>query len=159
MTHRPMIHRPMIHRPMIHRPMIHRPMRPRILTSWLVATLLAMATLGGCAPTPAFIEDDCPVYEDLGVLRVNPAGALDRHLRLQAAFKVCPPDEGLAELSRKRIELKHHAISMLSTQTLKQLEHPLRAEHLREKLLMMVNEQVLKKSEVTDVFITELELE
>ncbi|MBT4609680.1 MAG: flagellar basal body-associated FliL family protein [Gemmatimonadetes bacterium] len=140
--------------------MIHRLMRRRILVSWLVAgTLLAIVTLGGCAPTPAFIEDDCPVYEDLGILRVNPAGALDRHLRLQAAFKVCPPEEGLAEITRKRIELKHHAISMLSAQTLEQMEHPLRAEHLREKLLLMVNEHVLKKSEVTDVFITELELE
>ena len=48
---------------------------------------------------------------------------------------------------------------MLSAQTLEQMEHPLRAEHLREKLLLMVNEHVLKKSEVTDVFITELELE
>ncbi|MBT4099752.1 MAG: flagellar basal body-associated FliL family protein [Gemmatimonadetes bacterium] len=135
-------------------------MRRRILVSWLVAgTLLAIVPLGGCAPTPAFIEDDCPVYEDLGILRVNPAGALDRHLRLQAAFKVCPPEEGLAEITRKRIELKHHAISMLSAQTLEQMEHPLRAEHLREKLLLMVNEHVLKKSEVTDVFITELELE
>ena len=64
-----------------------------------------------------------------------------------------------AEITRKRIELKHHAISLLSAQTVEQLQHPLRAEHLREKLLITVNEHVLKKSRVTDVFITEMELE
>ena len=138
----------------------------RRLTLWfLSAALLALVggmpsvLLSSCAPTPAYIEDDCHVYEDLGLLRVNPAGALERHLRIQAAFKVCPPEQGLAEITRKRIELKHHAISLLSAQTVEQLQHPLRAEHLREKLLITVNEHVLKKSRVTDVFITEMELE
>ena len=125
----------------------------RRLTLWfLSAALLTLVggmpsvLLSSCAPTPAYIEDDCHVYEDLGLLRVNPAGALKRHLRIQAAFKVCPPEQGLAEITRKRIELKH-------------LQHPLRAEHLREKLLITVNEHVLKKSRVMDVFITEMELE
>ena len=138
----------------------------RRLTLWfLSAALLTLVggmpsvLLSSCAPTPAYIEDDCHVYEDLGLLRVNPAGALERHLRIQAAFKVCPPEQGLAEITRKRIELKHHAISLLSAQTVEQLQHPLRAEHLREKLLITVNEHVLTKSRVTDVFITEMELE
>lgn len=125
-----------------------------LITAPLVATILA-----GCASTPAYIQDDCPVYKDLGLLRVNPAGAPERHLRVQAAFKVCPPIEGLAEITRKRIELKHHAISLLSSQTEAQLQHPLRAEQLREKLMVTANERVLKNSRVTDVFITEMELE
>ncbi len=131
----------------------------RLIRLFVAGSVPAIAALSGCTPTPAYIENDCPVYEDLGLLRVNPAGALNRHLRVQAAFKVCPPVEELAELSRKRIELKHHAISLLSGLTQEQLQHPLRAEQLREKLRAMANQQVLKKSRVTDVFITELELE
>ena len=125
----------------------------------LIAPGLLVTGLAGCASTPAYLEEDCPVYEDLGVLRVNPAGATGQHLRIQAAFQVCPPAEGLAEITRKRIELKHHAISLLSGQTAEQLAHPLRAEHLRERLLLMVNERVLKKSHAIDVFITVMELE
>lgn len=125
----------------------------------LLMITVFVAGLTGCASTPSYLEDDCPVFEDLGSLRVNPAGAPDRHLRVQAAFKVCPPTEGLAEITRKRIELKHHAISLLSSQSEEQLQHPLRAEQLREKLMLMANQRVLKKSQVIDVFITEMELE
>ena len=130
-----------------------------LITTALSITALGAIGLGGCASTPAYLQEDCPVYDCLGLLRVNPAGAPDRHLRIQAAFQVCPPTEGLAEITRKRIELKHHAISLLSAQTAEQLAHPLRAEQLRERLLLMVNEHVLKKSQAIDVFITEMEFE
>ena len=42
---------------------------------------------------PQYNEADCPVYTDIEEVRVNPAGALDRRLRVRAAFKVCPPEE------------------------------------------------------------------
>jgi flagellar basal body-associated protein FliL len=121
--------------------------------------LLAAIWFAGCAPTPQYIEEDCPTWEGLGTVRVNPAGATSRHLRLQAAFRVCPPDEGRAEVERKRIELRHEVIALLSAQTEKDLEDPLRAERLREQLMILANERVLRKSQVVDVFITGMELE
>jgi flagellar basal body-associated protein FliL len=84
---------------------------------------------------------------------------MDRHLRVQAAFRICPPVEGLAEIERKRIELRHEVIGLLSSQTIEDLEDPLRAEKLRQKLLFIVNEKVLKKSQVTEVFITGMQLQ
>lgn len=121
--------------------------------------VLAVACCMGCAATPAYSPEDCPTWEGLGPIQVNPAGARDRHLRMQAAFRVCPPVEGLAEIERKRIELRHEVISLLSSQTTTQLEDPLRVENLRVQLLDLANEKVLKKARVTDVFITGMHLE
>jgi flagellar basal body-associated protein FliL len=139
-------------------------MKRKRLSYWaipLVATsLITIVTgLAGCASTAKYNASECPTWEGLEPIQVNPAGARDRHLRVQAAFRVCPPVEGLAEIERKRIELRHEIISLLSSQTVQQLEDPLRAENLRQQLLVLVNEKVLKKSEVTDVFITEMHLQ
>jgi len=125
------------------------------------AALLALAALlaAGCAATPKYDPDDCPTFSDLDAVRVNPAGALDRHLRLEASFRVCPPEEGLAEIRRKRIELKHELIALLSAKTEAELSAPLRVENLRREINAMVNERVLKRSRVVEVYITELELE
>ncbi len=125
----------------------------------MIRSTLAAILLAGCASTPKYIEDDCPIYTDLEAVRVNPAGAMDRHLRVQAAFKVCPPEEGLAEIKRKRIELKHALISLVSSKTEAELEDPLRAEKLRAEILAMANEKILRKSRVIDVFITGMQLE
>ena len=125
-----------------------------------MALLLAvgMACSFGCAGTPKYLVDDCPLYTDLEEIKVNPAGALDRHLRVQVAFKVCPPEEGLTEIRRKRIELKHELISLLSSMTREELEHPLRIENLRQEILLQVNEKLMKKGHVEDVSITGFEL-
>ncbi|HCL28881.1 MAG TPA: hypothetical protein DIC52_10640 [Candidatus Latescibacteria bacterium] len=69
------------------------------------------------------------------------------------------PRRGLAEIERKRIELRHEVIGLLSGQTTEDLEDPLRAEQLRQQLLLMVNEKVLKKSKVKEVFITGMHLQ
>lgn len=130
---------------------------PSVVTILLVVTTLA--GLSGCASTAKYNVSECPTWEGLESIQVNPAGARDRHLRVQAAFRVCPPVEGLAEIERKRIELRHEIISLLSSQSVQQLQDPLRAENLRQQLLVLVNEKVLKKSEVTEVFITEMHLQ
>ena len=113
----------------------------------------------GCAGTPKYIEEDCPVYNEIETVRVNPASAPDRHLRVKVAFKVCPPTEGMSEIRRKRIEMKHNLIALLSGKTAAELEDPLRVENLQREILQMANQQVMKKSEVIDVFITDFELE
>ena len=113
---------------------------------------------GSCTPAPQYIEEDCPLYSELEAINVNPAGAFDRHLRVEVVFKVCPPEEGLAAIKRKRIELKHELIALLSAKTLEELEDPLRIEKLRREILFLVNEKLLKKSRVIDVSITAFEL-
>ncbi len=123
------------------------------------ALLVAVCSAFGCAATPAYSPKECPTWEGMGPIEVNPAGAPHRHLRLQAAFRVCPPVEGLAEIERKRIELRHEMISLLSRQSVADLEDPLRAEKLRKQLMVLVNEGVLKKARVTDVFITGMHLQ
>ena len=122
------------------------------------AVMVVAASLFGCASTPSYNSSECSTYEGPGAIEVNPAGAPDRHLRVQAAFRVCPPVEGLAEIERKRIELRHEVISLLSRQSTTELEDPLRAENLRQQLMILVNEKVLKKSRATDVFITGMHL-
>lgn len=124
---------------------------------WLAAVLMA-AVLAACASTPRYDKEDCPTWDDLEAIEVNPAGAMDRLLRVQAAFRVCPPVEGLAEIERKRIELRHEMIALISAKSEAELENPLRTETLRGQLLVLVNEKVLKRSTVTEVFITELHL-
>ncbi len=121
--------------------------------------LLAASVSISCASTPKYIVDDCPVFSEIGPVRVNPAWALDRHLLLEASFKVCPPEEGLAEIRRKRIEIKHMLMSFLSSKTEAELEDPLRVEKLRGEIHQIVNEEVMKKGTVEEVFITAMELE
>lgn len=128
----------------------------------LPGALLAILCASGCATTattPEYSEEDCQLYTELEVVRVNPAGAPNRHLRLQVAFKVCPPDEGLVEIRRKRIELKHTMISLLSGKTEEELENVHRVEKLRREIIAVTNEKVLRSSRVINVSITEFELE
>ena len=125
-----------------------------------IAVLFALGSTytNGCAPTPKYIEEDCPIFTELEEVRVNPAGALDSHLRVKMAFKVCPPAEGMAEIRRKRIELKHELISLLSSMSREELEHPRRIENVRQAVMRQVNEQLMKKGAVVDVSITDFEL-
>ena len=127
------------------------------LSSLLIGACLAISG-AGCASTPKYNKQDCPLYTELGPLRVNPAGALDRRLHVELAFKMCPPDEGLAEIRRKRIELKHELIALLSSKTTEELEHPLRVENLRREILLLVNRELLKKSRLVQVSVTGFEL-
>lgn len=121
-------------------------------------SLLLTATFQSCASTPKYIEEDCPLFDQLGIVRANPAGALDLHLQVEAIFKVCPPLEGLTEIKRKRIELKHEVLVLLSSKTEKELKDPLRVEKLQEELLLMVNKKLMKKGRVVQVMITAFEL-
>ena len=120
--------------------------------------LLLAAILHGCASTPKYIKEDCPLFDELGVVRANPAAALDRHLQVEAIFKVCPPVEGLSEIRRKRIELKHEMLALLSSKTEEELKDPLRVEKLQKELLLMVNKKLMKKGRVVQVMITAFEL-
>ena len=126
-----------------------------------LSAIFTVAVAGACASTstPAYVENECPMYTDLGAVRVNPAGSRERHLHVEVAFKVCPPDAGLAEIKRKRIELKHALISLLSGQSEAELEDPLRAEKLRAQIREVVNREVLVKGQAVDVFLTRMELQ
>lgn len=123
-----------------------------------VSVLVAVVT-SACAGAVRYVDEDCPVYTELAAVRVNPAGALGRHLRVEASFRVCPPEEGLAEIRRKHIELKHEIVSLLSRKTEEDLADPLRVEKLRWEMREMVNDKVLKRSRVLEVYITGMELE
>ena len=74
----------------------------------------------------------------------------------QISLRVCPPVEGLAEIKRKRIELKHNMLKLLSAKTTAQLEDPLRVEY--REVRKMVNEHLLKKGNAVEVFITGFEV-
>ena len=131
----------------------------RILVSTFLLTLAVLIT--GCAGPISLESSDkeCPLYSGLGPIRVNPSGAKNQHLHVEVAIKVCPAEEGLAEIKRKKVELKHSMISLLSSQTEEELENPLRAEKLRKQIREIVNEQVLRKSEAVDVLLTSMWLE
>ncbi len=73
-------------------------------------------------------------------------------------FKVCPPTEGLSEIKRKRIELKHEVLALLSSKSEEELKDPLRVEKLQEELLLMANKKLMKKGRVVQVMITTFEL-
>lgn len=121
--------------------------------------LLALLTLlGGCFSTPPYIEEDCPLFTSIGTVRANPAGALNLHLEVEANFRVCPPVEGLAEIKRKRIELKHEILALLSSKSEAELTDPLRVEKLQRELRKMANEKIMKKGRVVQVMITGFEL-
>ena len=121
--------------------------------------ILLAAFCGGCASTPAYEKAECPFYDELGAVRANPAGALNRHLVVQASFQVCPPVEGLDDIKRKRIELKHEMLALLSSKTEAELTDPLRVEKLQKELLLMANRKIMKKGRVVQVLITGFELQ
>jgi flagellar basal body-associated protein FliL len=111
----------------------------------------ALASLAiSCASTQKHTVADCPIFSEIEAVSVNPAWALDRHLRLEVAFKVCPPVEGLAEIQRKRIEVKHTLIRFLSSKAEAELEDPLRVEILRGEIHRIINEEVMKKGTVDE---------
>ena len=113
----------------------------------------------GCAGTLQYQREDCPIYDSLEPIRANPAGAPDRHLQVQVVFRVCPPQSGLEEIQRKRFELKHEVLVLLSSKTAQDLEDPLRVEKLQKEILPLVNQKVLKKSRVVEVLVTGFELQ
>jgi len=123
-----------------------------------LGALLCLAA-GGCASSLKYARTDCPLYDALEPIRANPAGALDRHLEVRVAFRVCPPEIGLEEIQRKRIELKHELLALLSSKTTAELEDPLRVEKLQKEILPLVNQKILKKGRVVEVFITGFELQ
>lgn len=120
--------------------------------------LLCLAA-SGCASSLQYANAECPLYDALEPIRANPAGALDRRLELKVAFRVCPPEIGLEEIQRKRIELKHELLALLSSKTAAELEDPLRVEKLQKEILLLVNQKIMKKGRVVEVFITGFELQ
>ncbi len=98
------------------------------------------------------------MYTELGPVRANPAGAMGRNLQVEVSFRVCPPVVGLAEIKRKRIELKQQLLQLLSAKSTQQLEDPLRVEILQREVREMVNKKILKKGKAEEVFITGFEL-
>jgi len=124
----------------------------------LLSTGLA-ATSTSCARLSSHPREECPLYTGLEPVRVNPAGALNRHLRVEVALRVCPAETGLAEIQRKRIELKHDLLVLLSSKTEAELNHPLRVENIQQEIQAMINQKLLKKSRVVQVLITGFELE
>ena len=90
------------------------------------------------------------------MVQVNPAGALDGHLRVVVAFKVCPSVDGMVDMRRKHIELKHFLISRLSSKTEAELETH-RVENLRREGVALTVEKVLLGSRVIDVRFTKFE--
>jgi flagellar basal body-associated protein FliL len=125
----------------------------------LRALLPALALLGwiGCASTPPYDSADCPLYTELGLLKANPAGQLNGHISVEAAFRVCPPEAGLAEIKRKRIELKHEVLALLSSKDAAYLQHPLRIENLRAELHQLANDKIMHKARVEEVLVTQFE--
>ena len=91
-------------------------------------------------------------------IRANPAGALNRQLELQVAFRLCPPKDGLEEIKRKRIELKHHLLEMLSAKSEEELKDPLRIEIVQQEIKYLINNRILKKGKAVEVFVTSFEL-
>ena len=122
------------------------------------ALAVLLGLLYGCAPPPSYDKKDCPLYSELGPVRANPAGAMGRSLEVQLTFRICPPEEGMAEIRRKRIELKQAVLKLLSAKTTLELEDPLRVEKLQHEVHLMVNKKVLKKAKVEEVYVTGFEV-
>lgn len=119
---------------------------------------LSFCLQSACTPPPAYELSECAMYTELGPVRANPAGAMGRNVEVQISLRVCPPGEGLTEIKRKRIELKHNILQLLSAKTTAQLEDPLRVETLQREVSKVVNERVLKKGKAVEVFITAFEV-
>ena len=120
--------------------------------------ILASGFLVACIPELSYEQNDCEVFTDLGVVRTNPAGAIERNLEVEVALRLCPPKEGVLEATRKRIELKHQLLLLLSSKTENELLDPLRVEKLQQEFFELANENVFKKSKAVEVFITTFEL-
>ena len=131
--------------------------RPALALALGGALALASLSAGGCASTPPYDSADCPLYTELGLLRANPAGRLEGHVQLEAAFRVCPPEAGMAEIKRKRIELKHEVLALVSSKDADYLQHPLRIENLRAELHELANDRIMRKNRVEEVLITGFE--
>ena len=126
--------------------------------AFLRGTFLNILFLFSCAPHISYEKSDCELFSGLDPIRANPAGALDKQLELQVAFRLCPPKDGLAEILRKKIELKHNLLGLLSAKSEEQLKDPLRIEILQLEIQQLVNGQILKKGKAVEVFITGFEL-
>ncbi len=122
------------------------------------ALVTLLAVFCGCSPPPSYDKDDCPLYSELGPVRANPAGAMGRNLEAQFTFKVCPPETGVAEIRRKRIELKQALLKLMSAKTTDALEDPLRIEKLQREVHLLVNKEILKKAKVQEVYVTGFEV-
>ena len=120
--------------------------------------IVFVSLYSACTSPPAYDQSECAMYTELGPVRANPAGAMGRNLEVQISLRICPPVGGLAEIKRKRIELKHNMLKLLSAKTTAQLEDPLRVETLQTEVLRMVNRHILKKSNAVEVFITGFEV-
>jgi flagellar basal body-associated protein FliL len=130
---------------------------PVVLWAVLLGACGLLVACAGRLPDPG-AEAECPLYSELGQVRANPAGALDRHLAVELSFRVCPP-AALPELQRRRIELKHEVLSLLSVKDAAQLTDPLRVEKLQREVLEMVNARLMRKGRVTAVYVTAFELQ
>ena len=120
--------------------------------------IVFISLYSSCTPPPSYDQSECAMYTGLGPVRANPAGAMGRNVEVQISLRVCPPVEGLAEIKRKRIELKHSMLKLLSAKTTTQLEDPLRVETLQREVRKMVNGHLLKKGNAVEVFITGFEV-
>jgi len=127
------------------------------LVNWLGISLLFLFFVG-CTPQLSYEKSDCELFSGMDPIRANPAGALDRQLELQVSFRLCPPKDGLEEIKRKRIELKHYLLGLLSAKSEEQLKDPLRIEKLQQEIHYLINNRVLKKGKAIEVFITSFEL-
>tara|TARA_B100001094_G_C17858409_1_gene636175 strand:+ start:256 stop:654 length:399 start_codon:yes stop_codon:yes gene_type:complete len=112
----------------------------------------------GCTPHISYEKSDCDLFSGMDPIRANPAGALNRQLELQVAFRLCPPKDGLEEIKRKRIELKHHLLEMLSAKSEEELKDPLRIEIVQQEIKYLINNRILKKGKAVEVFVTSFEL-
>ncbi len=119
---------------------------------------LTFLFFSGCTPQLSYEKSDCELFSGMDPIRANPAGALDRQLELQVSFRLCPPKDGLEEIKRKRIELKHYLLELLSAKSEEQLKDPLRIEKLQQEIHYLINNRVLKKGKAIEVFITSFAL-
>ncbi|MFA6111781.1 MAG: flagellar basal body-associated FliL family protein, partial [Candidatus Latescibacterota bacterium] len=67
--------------------------------------------------------------------------------------------EGMAEIRRKHLELKHEVLALLSSRTEAELADPLRVEKLQAELLERINARIMRKGRAVQVMVTGFELE
>ena len=124
----------------------------------LLAVIFISLGFWGCTPHASYEKSDCELFSGLGLIQANPAGVLDKRLEVQVSLRICPPIDGLAEITRKKIELKHNLLRLLSAKSEEQLKDPLRIEVLQQEIKELVNGEILKKGKAVEVFITRFEL-
>ena len=123
----------------------------------LLAVVFISLGFLGLAPHASYEKSDCELFSGLGLIQANPAGVLDKRLEV-VSLRICPPIDGLAEITRKKIELKHNLLRLLSAKSEEQLKDPLRIEILQQEIKELVNGEILKKGKAVEVFITRFEL-